>query len=101
MNDVLTTKLVLDALERAATAHGVHEAEELGGVYDEEWPSWYAAHMARTLAEAGHPVGADVVKGALEDAAVAHAAHEKDAGVKDPDWPQWYAAHMTPLLTAD
>lgn len=95
---MLTTDVVLDALEQAAAAHGVHEAEELGGVYDQEWPSWYAAHMARTLAEGGHAVGADVLQAALEDAAAAHAEHEAEIGAKDADWPQWYAARMTPAL---
>src|SRR3954452_11601199 len=33
-----------DALTRAATAHGEHEKRE-GGVYDTEWPAWYAAYM--------------------------------------------------------
>lgn len=98
MIDVLTTDIVLDALDRAAAAHGVHEAEELGGVYDQEWPRWYAAHMARTLAKSGHPVGADVLQPALEEAAAAHARHEQEIGEKDPDWPQWYAAYMTPAL---
>jgi catechol 2,3-dioxygenase-like lactoylglutathione lyase family enzyme len=32
------------ALIRAATAHGEHEARN-GGQYDEQWPAWYAAHM--------------------------------------------------------
>ena len=97
MSGMLTETIVLDALERAAAAHGVHEAEELGGVYDEEWPSWYAAHMADALA--GHGLDADVLKAALERAAAAHAAHEAETGVKDADWPRWYAAYMTPLLT--
>lgn len=95
---MISTQTVLDALKQAAAAHGVHEAEELGGVYDQEWPRWYAAHMAQTLARAGHPIGADTVQAALEDAAAAHALHEAETGAKDPDWPQWYAAHMTPAL---
>jgi hypothetical protein len=95
---MLSTQTVLEALELAAAAHGVHEAEELGGVYDEQWASWYAAHMSRTLAEAGHAVGPDALRTALEDAAAAHADHEKEIGAKDPDWPQWYAARMTPTL---
>ncbi|WP_328468487.1 VOC family protein [Actinoplanes sp. NBC_00393] len=33
------------ALREAAAAHGVHEKEL--GHYDEEWPSWYAAYMAK------------------------------------------------------
>jgi catechol 2,3-dioxygenase-like lactoylglutathione lyase family enzyme len=32
------------ALIRAATAHGEHEARE-GGQRDEQWPAWYAAYM--------------------------------------------------------
>jgi catechol 2,3-dioxygenase-like lactoylglutathione lyase family enzyme len=33
-----------DALQRAATAHGEHEARH-GGEYDAEWPAWYATYM--------------------------------------------------------
>jgi catechol 2,3-dioxygenase-like lactoylglutathione lyase family enzyme len=32
------------ALIRAATAHGEHEARN-GGEFDEQWPTWYAAYM--------------------------------------------------------
>ncbi len=32
------------ALIRAATAHGEHEARN-GGEYDEQWPAWYAAYI--------------------------------------------------------
>jgi catechol 2,3-dioxygenase-like lactoylglutathione lyase family enzyme len=32
------------ALVRAATAHGEHEARN-GGEYDEQWPAWYATYM--------------------------------------------------------
>lgn len=49
-----TTEILADALNRAAAAHGIYEAEVLGGVYDTEWPQWYAEHMTHTLAEAGH-----------------------------------------------
>jgi len=97
MTSMLTETMVLDALERAAAAHGVHEAEELGGVYDDEWPSWYAAHMAQALA--GHGLDAEVLKTTLEQAAAAHGQHEAETGAKDADWPRWYAAYMTPLLT--
>ena len=49
-----TTEVILDALQKAAAAHGIHEAQDLGGVYDAEWPQWYAEHMTRTLSEAGY-----------------------------------------------
>lgn len=47
-----TTEVLLDVLERAAAAHGVHEEEE--GRPDPDWPQWYAEHMTRSLAEAGY-----------------------------------------------
>jgi hypothetical protein len=48
------SEILLDLLKQAAAAHGVHEKEDLGGVYDEAWPEWYAEHMARTLAQQGY-----------------------------------------------
>ncbi|MGJ6963720.1 hypothetical protein ACSDR0_17595 [Streptosporangium sp. G11] len=54
--DPTTTEIILDILSRAAVAHGVHEAEVLGGRHDEEWPQWYAEHMTRTLAESGYRI---------------------------------------------
>jgi catechol 2,3-dioxygenase-like lactoylglutathione lyase family enzyme len=35
---------LMQALIRAATAHGEHEKRN-GGEYDEQWPAWYAAYM--------------------------------------------------------
>ncbi|QAY73598.1 hypothetical protein ET445_09865 [Agromyces protaetiae] len=48
--------LILDLLTAAATAHGIHEAEDLGGVYDEQWPAWYTAHMVDALVARGYAV---------------------------------------------
>ncbi|MCE4027190.1 hypothetical protein LXM50_14515 [Microbacterium sp. Au-Mic1] len=53
MSTIDTTPLVLDLLRAAATAHGAYEAQDLGGIYDEQWPEWYAAHMVRQLEERG------------------------------------------------
>jgi hypothetical protein len=48
-------------LTQTEAAHGVFEATELQGVYDQEWPRWYAAyaveHGIRELL--GHDVTAD------------------------------------------
>jgi 23S rRNA maturation-related 3'-5' exoribonuclease YhaM len=41
--------IILRLLKDAAAAHGKHEAEELGGVYDEQWPEWYSTHMVDQL----------------------------------------------------
>lgn len=35
---------VAELLVEAERAHGVYEATELGGVYDREWPHWYATY---------------------------------------------------------
>ena len=39
---------------RAATAHGEHEKRH-GGVYDEQWPAWYAAYMVAEQSGANLP----------------------------------------------
>ena len=54
-----TNAVLLDLLKQAAAAHGVHEKQDLGGVYDQNWPEWYAAHMVKTLGA----MGLRVVKG--------------------------------------
>ena len=54
-----TTEILKNALDRAATDHGIFEADTLGGVHDAEWPTWYADHMTQTLADAGYSLGSD------------------------------------------
>ncbi len=44
-----TLDQVSAALRDASAAHGVHEERELRGVRDEQWPRWYAEHMAKQL----------------------------------------------------
>ncbi len=45
--------IVLRLLKDTAAAHGTHEAEELGGVFDEQWPEWYATYFADRLHDEG------------------------------------------------
>ena len=47
------TEVLEDSLKKAADAHGIHEKEELGGVFDEQWPAWYATYMTKQLADDG------------------------------------------------
>jgi len=54
LDTAATTVLLVDQLKATAAAHGVHEKNELGGVYDDDWPQWYAAHMAEALARQGY-----------------------------------------------
>ena len=49
--------LVLRLLKETAAAHGKHEAEELGGVFDEQWPEWYATYFTDRL----HAEGLSIV----------------------------------------
>jgi len=56
MDDEQTTTVLLAALTDAARAHGVYEETELAGVYDENWPHWYARHMTRALADKGYRI---------------------------------------------
>jgi len=47
-------------LREAEAAHAVYERDELGGVYDETWPAWYAGFAVdHGLGDAlGRPVDA-------------------------------------------
>ena len=50
-------------LVEAERAHGRYEANELNGVYDTEWPQWYAAYAVEH--GIGALVGHDVEAGRL------------------------------------
>ena len=57
LTDVDVLDVILGLLRDAAQAHGIYEAEQLGGVYDDEWPEWYARRMTDQLAHAGYVLG--------------------------------------------
>ena len=50
-------------LDEAEAAHGVSETTELNGVYDQAWPSWYAAHAVEHGIGVllGHPVSTETL----------------------------------------
>ena len=50
-----TAEVLAHLLRRAAHAHHFHEVA-LGGPH-EDWQTWYAAHMANTLADHGYQLG--------------------------------------------
>ena len=56
-----------DVLARAERAHGAYEATELNGVYDAEWPRWYATWAVENgINEVlSRPVDADELAGLL------------------------------------
>jgi hypothetical protein len=47
----LTKEELTRLLREAKAAHGKYEAEELGGVRDEEWAAWYAEFIVNRLRE--------------------------------------------------
>ena len=55
-------------LVRTGEAHGRYEETELNGVYDQEWPRWYAAYaVEHGIGEVlGHPVTTDQLAAFLE-----------------------------------
>ncbi|HVL62277.1 MAG TPA: hypothetical protein VM430_12845 [Microbacterium sp.] len=67
MDTTTTNEVILGLLTEAAAAHGAYEAEELGGVYDEEWPAWYAAHMTSSLAARGYRLATDAKASATSE----------------------------------
>ena len=48
-------------LVETGQAHGRYEESELNGVYDQDWPAWYAAYAVdHGMSELiGHPIGAE------------------------------------------
>lgn len=56
--DAITRLLV-----RAEGAHGDYERDELGGIYDEEWPRWYADYaIDHGIGDLlGHPLSPDAL----------------------------------------
>jgi len=78
---------LIEALREAGSAHGDYETNILNGVYDDNWPVWYAAYVVGAL-------GIEVIKPAklTRLLALAHKAHqEQNPGV---DWPTFYADYI-------
>ena len=36
---------IANLLDKTLAAHSLHEKRELNGVYDQDWPAWYAAYL--------------------------------------------------------
>jgi hypothetical protein len=57
-------------LTETESAHGVYEASVLNGIYDQDWPQWYAQYaVEHGMGDAiGHPVSAEELATFLERA---------------------------------
>jgi hypothetical protein len=72
-----STELLAHVLRRAAHAHHFHEVA-LGGPH-EDWPPWYAAHMANTLSDHGYQLTLSPEGGGLDLSADPTAGVEAEA----------------------
>lgn len=59
--DTARVEAVEALLAETEAAHGTYEATELNGVYDKEWPSWYAGYAV------DHGIGALVGRAVTSD----------------------------------
>jgi hypothetical protein len=91
------TEAVSALLVETMDAHGRYEETELQGVYDEEWPEWYAAwaveHGLGDLI--GHPISADRLARFL---AASNAEFERTEPKPTEAWAPWTARRITAEL---
>jgi hypothetical protein len=77
-------------LRETETAHGAYETNDLGGVYDQEWPAWYAAylldHGLRDLLPGAESLDVDNLTAML-----ARLAADYEQGEQTSPWPDVYA----------
>jgi hypothetical protein len=84
-------------LVHAATAHGVFEETELQGVYDQEWPRWYATYAVEhgLGALVGHLVTVDRLAEFLASSNVEF--ERTDPDIREP-WATYTARRITAEL---
>lgn len=82
-------------LGRTGEAHGVYEQRELGGVYDQQWPQWYAVYLVEHgLCDlVGVMLTVDNVADWLSACDAAFKAERPSVG-----WPPFYARRVGLLL---
>jgi hypothetical protein len=90
------SEAVTEMLLQAEAAHGVFEATELNGVYDKEWPRWYAAYaVGHGIGEfVGHVVSVDQLARFL-------ATTFKEFEQADPKPSEPWAAYIARRIVAD
>lgn len=82
---------IANLLDKTLAAHSVHEEHELNGVYDQEWPAWYAAYLVE------HGIG-DLLGQAITPGELAGLLRQYDedyrAQPRSDAWPDYYAAQL-------
>lgn len=81
-------------LAEAGSAHGAYETTELGGVYDEQWPAWYARYLVEHGVEAflDRTVTVEEMARLLADC---DAAYKRENPATS--WPEFYARRLLHL----
>jgi hypothetical protein len=78
-------------LGQTGTAHGAYEERELNGVYDQEWPAWYATYLVE------HRIG-DLLGHAITTEQLARLLKQYDEEYRTQPrqngWPDYYAAQL-------
>jgi hypothetical protein len=84
-------------LGEAEAAHAVYETTELGGVYDQAWPQWYAAYLVEHDIEdlVGHEVSA---VGLASFLASSYAAFEREDPKPIESWARYIAGRIATEL---
>jgi hypothetical protein len=84
-------------LDQTEAAHGTYETTELNGVYDQDWPRWYAAHaVEHGIGElAGHEITAD---GLAEFLAASYADYERADPKPAEPWSTYAAGRIAAEL---
>jgi hypothetical protein len=90
------TSAIQALLTQAAEAHHVHERDQLGGIYDEAWPQWYAA-WAFDHGIAQH-LPPDMTVDVLADA---FGSSWEDIQRADPERSEGWPTHMARRLVAE
>ena len=84
-------------LVQAGEAHHTFEATELNGVYDEEWPRWYADYAVENGLGGlvGHDITSDWLAQFLADS---YAEFETAEPKPSEPWPAYIARRITAEL---
>jgi hypothetical protein len=77
-------------LRETEAAHGAYETHDLGGVFDEEWPAWYAAYLLdHGLGD--HLPGAEGLDITTLTALLTRLAADYERAEQTSPWPDVYA----------
>jgi hypothetical protein len=82
---------IANLLDKTQAAHGAYEEHELNGVYDQDWPAWYAAYLA------AHGIG-DLLGQTITAEQLARLLNQYDQDYRaqqhQEGWPDYYAAQL-------